>query len=129
MSGIENTFLSPFALNIAKDISTHKYLDLYNEYCLGSDFTELGYRIRKIHTTILDQTISLNKEIDSQEKKGIVNSEDERLVDYLTDECDKLLTVIEKLDESWEIYNELLVTIHKTVKSEKLDKYVPEERA
>lgn len=129
MTHIENAFLSPFALNIVKDISAHKFLDLKNEYCLGNDFTELGYRIRKIHTFILDKAISLNKELDNQETKGIVNSEDDRLFIYLTESCDNLLTVIENLEDSWKIYNELFVTIHKTVGSEKLDKYVPEEKA
>ena len=129
MTHIENAFLSPFALNIVKDISAHKYLDLSNEYCLGNDFTELGYRIRKIHSFILDRITSLNIELDNQEEKGIINSEDDRLFVYLTESCDKLLTVIDNLDESWKIYNELFVTIHKTVGSEKLDEYIREDKS
>jgi len=129
MSEIKNTSLSPLALQVVKDISTHKYLDFKTEYCLDNDFTELGYRIRKIHTFIQDKAISLNKELDIQEERGIVNSEDDKLFVYLTDVCDKLLNVIECIEKSGDIYYELLVTIHKSVNSEKLDKYVPEEKA
>lgn len=129
MSEEDNTFLTPFASNVVKEMSRNEYLNYYSKKFVGPDITELQYRIRKIHTALLDSAIVIGKN-QGIKKIGVdVNSEDDRLYDYLTQSCEKLMKSIEDLHDLHHLILEIEVTIHESADSEYLKIYVPEEEA
>ena len=121
--------MTPFASNVVKELSKNEYLNYNSNKLVGPDITELQYRIRKIHTAMLDSAILIGKN-QGIKKKGVnVNSEDDRLYDYLTQSCEKMSKAIEDLNDLQQLVYGIDVTIHESADSEYLKIHVPEERA
>ena len=128
MSEADNTFLTPFASNIVKELWTNENLNYYSKKFVGPYIAELQCRIKNIQTAMLDAAIQLNKDLKQQENENYVNSEDGELFVYISQSELKLEKALEHLSDLHKLCIEIENTIHNTADSEYLRVSVLEER-
>ena len=127
MSEEDNTFFTPFASSIVKELAHHPYLDINSE-CLY--LTEIRYQFARIVAHLVDQAVLIDKHNRNQfldGKKNEISSEDQRLCTYLEKTADKLCNLVLQIDDLEDLYTEMLYTFYESANSEFLKVHEKEE--